>query len=374
MITPLTFTIYKQRSAAWASQRLGTVDGTTLGGFGCLISTIAMINAGFDPANPLNPGQVDDLFTNNGGYANGNLVIWNATSRLLPHVAHVGMDSCTYSAAPIDKIKNHLDNGGLVALQVGFGGDINKMHWVLGDGYNGDNIIKCDPWYGDETDFSSLDLHGRPRFGTGVAAQDILAVHYFAQGVTPVAPTPVADPPAKPVARLPTENPIPLEETIPDAIAEVQPDPITDVPVTVLAHEYETTYRRVNPEERTIVRTGATAIAVASGEVVATLAVDQVISVTGYFNYQNNEYARTTWADTNNAWNGINTVYFTEPTGQPSGSIPITVVPNPPPMNQSQTRAAFLGLPDELKISIWQHFTEYLSQVIAAIFHKGVKK
>lgn len=376
MITPLMFPIWKQRDPRWSNQRLGTVNGTTIGGFGCLITTIAMANTAFGGSGT--PADIDNLFTQNGGYANGNLVVWTAIQRLLPHVAHLGMDSCVYSPAPIGKLKQHLDNGGLAALQVGFGGDINQMHWVLADGYNGDNIIKCDPWYGDETDFTSRDSHGRPRYGSGDAAKDIFSIHYFAQGINP--PAPVADPPARPVAKLPTENPIPIEQTVPNPRVDPQPDPVPEapsdmtpaagdgvvpVPVTVIP-EYEATYTPVS-EDRTILREHAFALDVVSGEYVAIdIPLGTTVKVAGYFRYNNVNYARSEFAVKSGRYNGVDVSFFEEPNGQPSGVVPVTT----PEVSTPTNNPTILTPEVATKVTVVQKIVEILASIVARIIKK----
>ena len=63
MITSFAVPIFSQRDPRWARQRLGTVDGTSIGSHGCLITSIAMMDDAFDPNNPWTPARVDDEFT-----------------------------------------------------------------------------------------------------------------------------------------------------------------------------------------------------------------------------------------------------------------------------------------------------------------------
>lgn len=195
MISNLPIPTWSQRNPAWANQRLGTKNGTTIGSHGCLITSLAMMNAGFDPRNQLTPNQVDDIFTNKGGYSNGNLVIWNKINQLLANCGTAGVTYCTTVPAPIAELRSRLDQGQLAVLQVGFGGNANAMHFVLAVGYDGDNIIFHDPWWGDRSSFSSK------RYGTGSSSRDILAIHYFSDSIPePVKP---AVPVAKPAAAQP---------------------------------------------------------------------------------------------------------------------------------------------------------------------------
>src|SRR5688572_22950625 len=105
MITNHPVPVWSQRDPRWAKQRLGTVNTTTIGSHGCAITSIAMMDAAFDPANPWTPNAVDDLFTKKGGYARGNLVIWDAIIRLLPNCSAQGNVNCETVPAPVAELK-----------------------------------------------------------------------------------------------------------------------------------------------------------------------------------------------------------------------------------------------------------------------------
>lgn len=197
MISTLPIPKWSQRNPGWSGQRLGTQgSNVTIGQSGCLITSIAMMNAGFDPSNQLNPAQIDNLFSDNGGYANSNLIVWNSINRLLPNCNLNRQAFCTNSPAPIEDIRGHLDGGGLCIVQVGFGGNASNMHYLLVVGYNGSDIMFFDPWYGDGSSFATSR-----RYGTGDSSKDILAVHFFSDAIPPVK----AD---VPVAARPIEQPL----------------------------------------------------------------------------------------------------------------------------------------------------------------------
>lgn len=356
MITPLQFPIYRQGNPLWSGQRLGTVNGTTLGSYGCLVSSLAMVSSALGQL--LNPAQVDDLFTNNRGYANGNLVIWNAVPRLLPQLSPLGVDYCESTAAPIAKIKGHLDAGGLALLRVNFNGVAGKMHWVVADGYNGDNIIKADPWYGDETDFTSRNAAGRPRYGTGDASRDILEVHYFGDAFVPSAP--IAPPATVPVTKLPDVIP-------PEIVAVPTPDlpngqVTAEVPVTVIptVPSYQDTYT-VQPGSKVVLRAGYVPLDAEKGlPFVYPVAIDYVMKIAGYFTYEGREYARSELSTLVGAWRGLSVDAFLPPNGQASGDVRTTVVepvPSPP-------------VPTAPTVGLWVHVLEALSRFIAALINK----
>lgn len=210
----LNVPIYGQRDSRWAGQRLGTCN-ETIGSAGCLITSIAMMDACFDPGNPWNPAQVNSWFTSRGGYANGCLVIWAMIPKLLPHDALQGFDSTPNTPAPIDKIKSHLNNGGLCILEVKLYG--RSQHFVLAVDYNGNDIIVNDPWTGQRVAFSSK------LFGSGNSATDIIGTHYFGR-VQMIAPPP---PPQQEQSAVAPNEPVPEVEPAPPGESKAEALPIT---------------------------------------------------------------------------------------------------------------------------------------------------
>lgn len=328
MQSNLPIPAWSQRDPRWAKQRLGTVNGTTIGGEGCLITAIAMMNAGFDPGATLAPFQIDDLFTTHGGYANGNLVIWNKINQLLPNCSTQGQIFCQTTAAPVGDIKAHLDAGHLAVLQVGFGGNANKMHFVLALGYNGDDIIFNDPWYGDRASFASR------RYGTGSSSRDILAIHYFADGIPPVKPeVPVAKPTVP--GPEPTPEPVPAPaENVPvetatnvtvtqDPVLEPTPEPEPQPPVEEptpaepapeasplteeeLEEKYQWNADATIPQKYVSNESGADVVDVVTGEIVKTLPhLELVAPLAGYFKADGFTYLRTQSSANSGRWNGV---------------------------------------------------------------------
>lgn len=165
--------IFSQHDGRWQGQRLGTVNGATIGLYGCLITCLTMMYDAFGGHN-LFPNNVDDIFTNQGGYASGDLVIWGRIPNLLPGCAPVGSENTPNTPANIAHIKQALDQGELVILEVRWHGNANMQHYVLAVDYNGNDIIVNDPETGSRVGFSSK------YFGTGNAATDIVSSHYYA--------------------------------------------------------------------------------------------------------------------------------------------------------------------------------------------------
>lgn len=367
MITPFNIPQWSQRNPAWAKQRLGVVNGTTIGGQGCLITSIAMMNAGFTESILTHPAAVDDLFTNRGGYANGNLVLWNSISRLLPQCGLMRQAFCTNTPAPVADIKHHLDITGLCILQVGFGGIAANMHYVLAVGYDGDNIIFNDPWYGDQSSFASR------RYGTGNSAADILAVHFFGDSVpnfkaeVPVAPRPIEIPPAivEPTPAPPVEAPIPTP--VPETPVEPPVPVVIPVEEVKPTPEWVTTWREESVHSRRVsMPQGTDVIDMETGKVLYHLEEGtEIKEIVGYFTYQNTEWARTKYSLDNNKWNGVHASDLTSK----EISIPVRITEL-----TDKVVADIASIPTEIKDPILTKFVSFLREVLAILISPILKR
>lgn len=207
-----------QLDGRWAGQRLGTKNGASIGGYGCLITDITMMNLAFNPGDNRLVNNIDDIFTSLGGYVDGaghrspylgcDLVDWNKIHELLPNCALVATANYPDGVpADTNRIKQHIAGGGLVILQVFWKGNHNLMHFVLGVGSSNSDILVNDPETGRQQWFSSK------LFGSGSAANDIYSAHFFVDGVANN-PAPMAPVPPAPAAASPSlaNQPAPAQE------------------------------------------------------------------------------------------------------------------------------------------------------------------
>ena len=125
-----TYPMFKQCDPRWGNNQLGT-SSDTICSAGCLMSSAAMGLAG--TGHGYNPATLNTWLTNNGGYIDGDGFVWASINRW--GVAFGGFISN-------DKIRNYIDSGYIVILNVHNGG-----HWVLATGYSGDRISVNDPGY-----------------------------------------------------------------------------------------------------------------------------------------------------------------------------------------------------------------------------------
>jgi len=118
-----SFPLYKQCDSQWSSQRLGT-SSNTICSAGCAMSSVAMAGAGIGitiNGNTINPSNFDTWLTSNGGFASGDLLVWNAVSSLgALNVVN------SYKSLTQTQINTFLSNCQPIVANVRSG-----SHWVL---------------------------------------------------------------------------------------------------------------------------------------------------------------------------------------------------------------------------------------------------
>lgn len=154
-----------QRDSRWSGQRLGTVNSTTIGSHGCVITSMCMIATYY--GHKIWPNELDNILTDRGMYYDGNLFINGSITKIFPDVKFDKVTFCETTPAPVAEIKKYLDGGKPVVVAL-----INQgiRHYVLVVGYEGDEIYVNDPWQGDRVAIN--DRWGDP-------SSKILQINFF---------------------------------------------------------------------------------------------------------------------------------------------------------------------------------------------------
>lgn len=142
--------IYSQRDPLWATQRLGTVNGATIGSDGCYITCFSMLACFYN--HTVTPAQLDDLFTKNNWYSSGNLLTDDGLVKAYPDIKYQQTFNYQSTAADLGNLKNLLaDPNTSVVLEVDFDHNPNdgiQTHFVVAVDCDGTNVTIADPWYG----------------------------------------------------------------------------------------------------------------------------------------------------------------------------------------------------------------------------------
>ena len=152
--------IYNQRDIRWAAHPLGT--RSTIGANGCLMTCASMVCNHFGHAS--NPLALNNWLTANDGYLDGNLFLWAAIERLYPDMKFNGF---VYNPTTA-QIKAAILAGTLPIMFVDFDDStpLIEMHWVLGIGVTGNDVIIADPWTGTMGKLSEMYPKAVIRYGS----------------------------------------------------------------------------------------------------------------------------------------------------------------------------------------------------------------
>jgi len=152
--------VYNQRDIRWAAHPLGTKS--TIGANGCLMTCASMVCNSFGHAS--NPLQLNNWLTDNEGYLDGNLFLWDKLTELYPDMK---FDGFVYNPTA-QQIKAVILAGVLPIMYVDFNDDtpLIEMHWVTGIGVTATDVLIADPWTGTIGKLSEMYPKAVIRYGS----------------------------------------------------------------------------------------------------------------------------------------------------------------------------------------------------------------
>lgn len=152
------YTIYGQRDPRWSAQRLGTVNGSTLGAYGCYTTCFAMLACW--GGHNVTPADLDNLFTDRGLYVSGNLCTDNILTKVYPDCQYQKTYNYASSLADLNLLKSLMaDPLNNVILGLDFNhnpADGVQTHFVICQSFDGYTLVIADPWTGKVNNFSVL--------------------------------------------------------------------------------------------------------------------------------------------------------------------------------------------------------------------------
>lgn len=149
-------TVIAQRDPHWAFQRLGTVDGTTIGQEGCYDTCFAIV-AQYAGHKEASPATIDDAATNK-LYVDGNLATDDMLEKIYPDCKYQQTIPYANDPADLNKLKDLLSDPTIaVILELDFDHDPNdgiQTHFVVAASCDGTKVVIDDPWYAEIIDFT----------------------------------------------------------------------------------------------------------------------------------------------------------------------------------------------------------------------------
>lgn len=189
-----------QNDDQWKDVPLGASGESTIGKWGCLLTSATMMLNGIGYSET--PVTVNEKMKKVGGFQ-GSLFIPSMLPYVWPNVAYRDMQNCESTLAPIAYIDSAVAQGKPVILQV----DWNKQagiqtHFVLVKEKKGDDYVIYDPYkYGGDAPDKEVLLTSRYKFNGAKLATEISAVLWF-ENYSLAAP----EPPKKTKLALPAEK------------------------------------------------------------------------------------------------------------------------------------------------------------------------
>lgn len=142
----MTFNLVRlsQQDPRWKTTRLGLSNTSTIGEFGCALTSVAMHLSGF--GYPETPQTLNEKLKQRGGYVQ-DAIVWAAVSNIYPKVRFKNLITCRDTDAPLDAIGNSIAAGQPVILEVDSSPRAGlQTHWVVAYQKVGKDFLILDPW------------------------------------------------------------------------------------------------------------------------------------------------------------------------------------------------------------------------------------
>jgi hypothetical protein len=186
-----------QNDPKWKDMPLGHQDVETIGTWGCLLTSMAMVANGFG-ANET-PESLMKKLMNSGGFQ-GALVIPAVLPNIVPGVIFKGYQPCENNPAPLSQIDAALAAGMPVIVQVDWSPKAGvQTHWPLIYSKEGSRYLMKDPYkYRGDTPDKKLFLTDRYKHMGKDPASAITGVVWFEGTPQGGVPASVSEPVSKP--------------------------------------------------------------------------------------------------------------------------------------------------------------------------------
>lgn len=167
-----------QNDDQWKDVPLGSSGESTIGKWGCLLTSATMMlnGIGYDET----PVTVNDKMKARGGFQ-GSLFIPSVLPYIWPNCVYRDMQNCETTPAPLAQIDAAIAAGKPVILQVDWNKQVGlQTHFVLVKEKKGEDYVIYDPYkYGGDSPDKEVLLTTRYKFNGAKLATEISAVLWF---------------------------------------------------------------------------------------------------------------------------------------------------------------------------------------------------
>ena len=194
--------VFYQNDPLWKDEKLGYDQKETIGTWGCLLTSMAMVAYGFGFAET--PKTLNDKLKGAGGFQ-GALVIPAALPNVCPGLRFKGFQPCEKTPAPLAQIEATLAAGLPVIVQVDWSPQAGvQTHWVVLYSKEANDFLMLDPYqYSGDRPEKKLSLTERYKYSGKDQAKAIIGVVWFEGPAPRGEPMPLPQP--KPKTTIPAD-------------------------------------------------------------------------------------------------------------------------------------------------------------------------
>ena len=187
---PFQLVNISQQDPRWKNINLGFSSDSTIGAYGCALTSVCMWLSGF--GYPETPDSLNSKLKQRGGFVQ-DAIIWGAVSAIYPQVKYKNLILCRDTDAPLDAIAGAVATGQQVILEVDSSPKPGlQTHWVVAYAKNGNDFLILDPWPYPTEQGKNVSLMTRYSQGKELKRSITAALFYECQtagdGSTPTPP------------------------------------------------------------------------------------------------------------------------------------------------------------------------------------------
>ena len=141
---------FSQQDPKWKARLLGADTESTIGGYGCLLTSLSMVCSAYGIEVP--PDQLNDKMRAAGGFQ-GAFLMPAYMGQAVPGMRQTNYIECQNQPAPLAEIDAYLAAGKPVIVEVDYSPNAGlQNHWIVLTAKQGDDYTLLDPWtYPHET-------------------------------------------------------------------------------------------------------------------------------------------------------------------------------------------------------------------------------
>lgn len=135
---------FSQQDPKWKAQLLGTDKQSTIGSYGCLLTSLSMVCSAY--GIELTPEQLNEKMRAVGAFQ-GAFLMPVYISNAVPGMRQTNYIECQNQPAPLAEIDSYLAAGKPVIVEVDYSPSAGlQNHWIVLTAKKGDDYVLQDPW------------------------------------------------------------------------------------------------------------------------------------------------------------------------------------------------------------------------------------